>query len=73
MKSSIYLKQIATDYADAIARSLQEYQTGIPVPIGANPDQIYTDLAWGGLQEAPIFDVKFPANSSDRERIVNRY
>ena len=43
--ASIQHQQMATDYADAIARSLQEYQTGIPVDTGVSPEQIYSDLA----------------------------
>jgi hypothetical protein len=59
--------------ADAIARALQEYQTGIPVPIGTSPNQIYSDLAWGELSKTPVFDVLFPVGSSDAQRILNRY
>jgi small nuclear ribonucleoprotein (snRNP)-like protein len=66
-------QQMATDYVDAIARSLQEYQTGISVPIGSNPDQIYSDLAWGGLSDAPVFDAIYPVGNPNRQRILNRY
>jgi hypothetical protein len=59
-------EQMATDYVNAIAAGLQEYQPGLP-------QQVYQDLAWGGLQEAPIFNTLFPVGSSDRERIINRY
>jgi hypothetical protein len=53
---------------------LQEYQTEVPVPSGVEPQQIYKDLAWGGLQEAPIFnDPNGPLSTDDRIRIVNRY
>ena len=54
--ADVHHQQMATDYVDAIARALQEYQTGIPVSIGTSPDQIYSDLAWGGLSDAPVFD-----------------
>jgi hypothetical protein len=52
---------------------LQEYQTGIFVPIGSNPDQIYSDLAWGGLKEAPIYDKHFSNKPQEKLRIENRY
>lgn len=71
--ADVHHQQMATDYVDAIARALQEYQTGIPVPIGTSPNQIYSDLAWGGLSEAPVFDVLFPVGSSAAQRIKNRY
>ncbi|MCZ8091412.1 MAG: hypothetical protein O9282_13570, partial [Flavobacterium sp.] len=59
-------QQMATDYVDAIASALQEYQPGLP-------QQVYEDLAWGGLEEAPIFSTLFPLGSSERNRIINRY
>ena len=67
-----YLIKMATDYVDAIARALQEFQTGIPVAAGASPQQIYNDLAWGGLSGTPVFDATFPIGNSNRERILNR-
>lgn len=63
---------MASEYVNAISRSLQEYQTGIPVPENQIPDQIYTDLAWGGLSKAPVFDEKFPLGNPNRQRILNR-
>ncbi|WP_417943062.1 hypothetical protein [Flavobacterium sp. RS13.1] len=69
----IHHQQMATDYSDAIARALQEYQTGTPVSQGATPSQTYSDLAWGGLIGTPVFDSLFPVGSSDRQRIINRY
>ncbi|MDQ1164852.1 hypothetical protein [Flavobacterium sp. SORGH_AS_0622] len=70
--ADIHHQQMATDYVDAIARALQEFQTGIVVPETSNPQQIYTDLAWGGLSETPVFLASFP-NANDRQRILNRY
>ena len=52
---------------------MQEYQTGISVPIGSNPDQIYSDLTWGGLSDAPVFDAIYPVGNPNRQRILNRY
>jgi hypothetical protein len=64
--------EMANQYVDAIASALQEYNTGIAVPFGIQPDQIYTDLAWGGLNNTPVFDSKFPIGNIERERILNR-
>ena len=30
-------------------------------------------MAWGGLSEAPVFDVLFPQGTSQRQRVLNRY
>lgn len=45
---------MANTYVNAIASTLQEYNKSDD-PYGSIPFQVYTDLAWGGLQEAPIF------------------
>ncbi|MFE3869590.1 hypothetical protein ACFX5E_16125, partial [Flavobacterium sp. LS2P90] len=66
-------QQIAESYVDAIARGLQEYQTGVPVQEGLNPDRAYSDLAWGTLQETPIFEAIYPVGNQNRQRILNRY
>ena len=71
--ADIHHQQMATDYVDAIARGLQEYQTGIPVPVTSTPNQIYSDMAWGGLSDAPIFNVIYPIGNPNRGRIINRY
>jgi hypothetical protein len=65
--------EMANYYVDAIARALQEFQTGIPVATGASPEQIYSDLAWGGLNGTPVFDATYPASNPNRQRILNRY
>ena len=60
-------QQMATDYVDAIASALQEYQPGLP-------QQVYEDLAWGGLIGTPVFDdTNTPLTPNDRIRIANRY
>jgi hypothetical protein len=72
--ADIHHQQLATDYTDAIARALQEYQTGTPVPNNVPPDQIYSDLAYGSLKDAPaVFDALFPLGNPNRQRILNRY
>ena len=64
--------EMAQYYVDAIARALQEYQTGVPVPNGTTPNQIYLDLAWAGLNDTPIFDLTYPIDNPNRIRILNR-
>lgn len=71
--ADIQHQQMADSYVDAIARNLQEYQTGIVVPDNQTPEQIYSDLAWGGLRDAPVFDVKYPEGTLARDRVINRY
>lgn len=56
-----------------ITSVLQEYQTGIPVPSTSIPEQIYDDLAWGGLIDVPVFDATYPVGNPNRQRILNRY
>jgi hypothetical protein len=65
--------EMANTYVDAIGSALQEFQTGISVSYGSIPNQIYTDLAWGGLKDAPIYKATFPEGSAARTRAENRY
>ena len=37
------------------------------------PQQVYQDLAWGGLSEAPVFEAIYPVGNPNRQRILNRY
>ena len=69
---NIHHLEMANSYVNALARALQEYQTGTPVPAATNPDQIYTDLAWGGLNDTSIFEATYPVGNPDRQRILNR-
>ena len=64
--------EMANTYVNAIGSALQEYNKSDD-PNGIIPFQVYTDLAWGGLQEAPIFKEKYPVGSSEYNRIVGRY
>ncbi|WP_166920970.1 hypothetical protein [Flavobacterium poyangense] len=64
--------EMANTYVEAIGAALQEFQTGVAVPYGTKPTEIYTDLAWGGLRDAPIFSKKFPKGTTERLRIENR-
>ncbi|WP_116787210.1 hypothetical protein [Flavobacterium psychrotrophum] len=66
-------EEMANQYVNVMASALQEYQTGTPVTEGAAPQQIYTDLAWGSLQEAPIFNTLYPNENNNRSRIIARY
>ncbi|POY41086.1 hypothetical protein C3L50_00730 [Flavobacterium alvei] len=70
--ADVHHQQMAADYVDAIARSLQEFQTNSPIS-DANPlKQEYKDLAWFGLKDAPVFDVTYPIGNPNRQRILNR-
>ena len=67
---------IAEKYVDAIAATIQEYHTGQPVASGF-PNQVYLDMAWGGLQGTDFFNKNYPndpthKNYKDRERILGR-
>ncbi|OXG00005.1 hypothetical protein [Flavobacterium araucananum] len=64
--------EMANNYVEAIGAALQEFQTGVSLANGVKPDQIYTDLAWGGLREAPIYEKTFPTGTAERLRIDNR-
>lgn len=66
-------EEMAKTYINSIASALQEFQTGIPVILAGTPNQIYTDLAWGGLKDTPIYNSTFPVGSAERQRIENRY
>jgi hypothetical protein len=72
VKANAHHEEMGNQYVNAIAASLQEYNTGIPVPTGSTPQQVYSDLAWGGLNGTPVFDSKFPVGSSERDRVLNR-
>lgn len=64
---------MAKEYVDILGRALQEFNTGIPVPPDSQPLQPYTDLAWAGLKDAPIYQTTDLLTNSDRDRINNRY
>lgn len=72
MSENLHHLEMANYYVDAIARALQEFQTGIPVAAGTSPQQIYSDLAWGGLNGTPVFDATYPVGNQNRQRIINR-
>lgn len=64
--------EMANQYVDAIGSTLQEYNK-LNDPKGIIPYQVYSDLAWGGLMDAPVFYEKFTPGSTDAIRIKNRY
>ena len=69
-------KLIAEKYVNAIASTIQEFHTGQTVTSGF-PQQVYLDMAWGGLLETQIFNKNYPndpknINYKDRERILGR-
>jgi hypothetical protein len=61
-------KEMADKYVDAMASALQEYDANYIVPY-----QVYKDLAWGSLKDAPIFDKEYTPGSAESIRIINRY
>lgn len=63
---------LASNYVDALGRALQEFDTGNPIPEDEDPDQLYSDMAWGGLTDTTIFNQNHPEGSESRERIENR-
>jgi len=71
-KADAQHEEMANTYVESIGAALQEFQTGVSVSSGEKPDQIYTDLAWGGLSAAPIYGKKFPEGTAERLRIENR-
>ena len=72
-KEDAHHEEMANSYVDAIGSALQEFQTGVAIPNGVKPDQLYTDLAWGGLSHAPIYDKHFSNKPQEKLRIENRY
>ncbi|UPQ78076.1 hypothetical protein M0M57_10625 [Flavobacterium azooxidireducens] len=66
-------EQMAVSYVNIIASVLQEFHTGIPVPPGTNPNQLYIDLAWGGLFETDTFSNNSTLSDIDKQRIRARY
>lgn len=60
--------EMANKYVDAMASALLEYDAGYIVPY-----QVYKDLAWASLMDAPIFNKTYPPGSSESIRIINRY
>lgn len=65
LNPELHHEEIANSYVYAIATALEEFQPGLP-------EQVYTDLAWSGLETTNIFNLMHPEGSSSRERILNR-
>jgi hypothetical protein len=66
--------QMAKDYVDAMALALQEYYiNNKPLLFPLASYEVFTDLAWGTLQEASIFNEKYKDGDPAKERILNRY
>ena len=72
-------QQMATHYREAIARLLQEFDTGVAVPNSQQPQQLYMDLSWEGLiykddPDAVIAWVNLPQAERDRiELVISNY
>ncbi|SEP28122.1 hypothetical protein SAMN05444671_3212 [Flavobacterium sp. CF108] len=71
-RADIHHEEMANKYVIAMARALQEFQTGVPAVNGV-PDKLYLDLAWGGLHDTPIYEKNFPLGSAERNRIDSEF
>jgi hypothetical protein len=65
-------EEMANKYVDAIASSLQEYNRSND-PKGLVSYQVYSDLAWAGLMDAPVFNEHFKGKEVEKKRIRDRY
>lgn len=68
-----YLIKMVTDYVDAIASALEEYQwndTGIPSTLADK--QVFLDMAWSGLQGTDVYNKKSQEGIIDNTRITAR-
>lgn len=68
--------QMFNSYLDVMANTLQEFQTGIPVPKDGKAEQFYHDLSLSTLQETQIFKELYPneynaPNYAETSRILN--
>ena len=64
--------EMANQYVDAIATALKEYNKYAD-PNGLISEQVYTDLAWGGLKGTPVYETTFKEGTLERLRVENRY
>lgn len=64
--------EMANQYVETIASALQEFNK-INDPNGNIPYQVYSDLAWGGLMNTPVYDEKYVTGGTEDTRIRNRY
>lgn len=70
--NTVHHETLANKYVDIIARALQEFNTGVPVGGDETPQQVYSDMAWGGLTSTEIFNTMHPVGSASRQRIEDR-
>ncbi len=66
---------MATHYRGSIARILQEYNTGVPVPDNKQPSQFYMDLAWEGLRypDIPTWNDLLQAEKDRVDDVISNY
>lgn len=62
-------QQMATHYRETIGRVLQEYDTGNTIPDNQQPDQLYMDLAWEGLNHSNIVEWQELTTQEEKDRI----
>lgn len=68
--------QMAAHYRTTIARALQEFDTGMPVPDNVVPQQIYLDLSWEGLNHSIIpawQDLTTPEEKARIDQAIDDY
>ncbi len=61
---------IAQSYRNILATAFQEFDTGVTLSNGQIPQQLYTDLAWGGLSGTPPYN-SLSQSVKDRITAVN--
>ncbi|WP_445457310.1 hypothetical protein [Flavobacterium sp. HNIBRBA15423] len=64
---------MAAHYRDVIARTTQEFITGIAVPDTQQPEQLYLDLAWRGLMNNTVWENLSSFQKVQIENIINNY
>ncbi|MFD2727494.1 hypothetical protein [Hyunsoonleella rubra] len=69
-------QQMAAHYRETIGRVLQEFDTGKVVDDNSQPDQLYLDLAWEGLNHNNLVAWKDALTQEEKDRInqvINNY
>ena len=62
-------QQMAAHYRETIARILQEFDTGISVPDNQQPQQLYIDLSWEGLNHSTITAWQDLTSQQEKDRV----
>lgn len=62
---------MANKYLNTIARVTQEYDTGQFIPDSVEPEQLYKDLAWRGLENPQYIQAYAELPLEEKDRISN--